>query len=264
MIDPLLSATMPLPARTGPNDVPPGTPSFLPWALGVAAQGGQGDALAQQGNQDPQQDTVADLSALIESTAATLEAAQLNGRLSSVVEFHVRNPQGERELIASPWRLMATGRLAQSIGAREFVDATISTSTYDPIVSAQIATAQPALVASHFGSAVLRSDAVGSTMPASLTVSMHAAEGDELTPLPSLPSSSPAAVEWLARWMKWIERDGHDPMVLLRDFRIDDDEAQRIVDGLRAFAQEHGVGLDRIVVNGREFWRRPDLSQAQE
>ena len=39
---------------------------------------------------------------------------------------------------------------------------------------------------------------------------------------------------------------------------------RRVVDSLRAFAQEHGVGLDRIVVNGREFWRRPDLSQRQE
>lgn len=70
----------------------------------------------------------------------------------------------------------------------------------------------------------------------------------------------PAAIEWVLRWMKWIERDGHDTVVFLRDFRIDDEQAARMADGLRLFAEEQGISLERVVVNGRERWRSPHLS----
>jgi predicted O-linked N-acetylglucosamine transferase (SPINDLY family) len=71
-------------------------------------------------------------------------------------------------------------------------------------------------------------------------------------------ASSPVAAEWMARWIKWVERDGHDPVLWLRDYRIDDAETRRVVDALRGLAREQGISLERIVVNGREFWRNPD------
>ena len=61
--------------------------------------------------------------------------------------------------------------------------------------------------------------------------------------------------------MKWIERDGRDAVVWLRDFRIDDEQAARMADGLRRFAEEQGVSLERIVVNGRERWRNQNSVQ---
>jgi hypothetical protein len=77
-------------------------------------------------------------------------------------------------------------------------------------------------------------------------------------------ASAPVVSEWLSRWMKWIERDGHDPVVLLRDYRMDGDETRRVVDTLREFAREHGVVLDRVVVNGHEFWRNQNSDSTRE
>ena len=279
MIDPLLSAAMPLPTRPPANDAFDafsGTPSFLQWALTSPVPEKEGDALPQQGQHDPQLDVIVDpplleigigLEASGEiATLDALQALQWRDRLSSVVEFHVRNPQGERELIAMPWRLMASGALAQSRSGHGFVDpaGTTTISMFDPVAAMPVVTPQAVSVVGNASVAGLRRDAAGADATVLQPATLRAIEADDPMSLPSLPSSSPAAAEWLARWMKWIERDGRDPLVLLRDFRLDDDETRRVVDSLRAIAQEHGVGLDRIVVNGREFWRRPDLSQRQE
>lgn len=304
MIDPLLSAAMPPPLRAPANEALPGTPSFLQWAMGSPPPGGGGDAPPQQQANDPQlavaagslvqapvvREPVVPVTALpnhavapdagvpdavvpgsiagmeAAGAATTLDLVQWRERLSSVVEFHVRNPQGERELVAMPWRLMASGALAQTTGGQGLIDSAVAaTASMQAIAGSAHPVATHSLAAAGRVHALgLRNDMAGSNVMAPPSVVLRATGADDAMPLPSLPASSPAAAEWLARWMKWIERDGRDPVVLLRDFRIDDDEARRFVDGLRAFAQEHGVGLDRIVVNGREFWRRPDLSQQQQ
>jgi hypothetical protein len=323
MIDRLLSAAMPLPTRTQPGEAPAGTPSFLPWALSVPAQGGDGDAHLPKHNLPqpsvpqpgmpypgmPQPDVIDDLLAvdqlalearievstegLLATTAAApalpststatlpvpglstlaagasvdaLNTVQWREHMSNVVELHLRNPQGEREVVATPWRLMASGRLAQSLGAGGSVDPAAAMpilSASQALASAPVTSAQPVPANRHAVAAGLPGDALEAAFMSQPAV-IRALGADDRAPLSSLPSPSPAAAEWLARWMKWIERDGRDPIVLLRDFRIDDDEARRLVDGLRAFAHAHGVELDRVVVNGREFWRRPDLSQSQE
>lgn len=291
MIDPLPSAAPPLPARTQANETSAGVPSFLPWALGVPGQTGQGGQDGQNDAHLPQPDAGIDPSTLqariaigtadlattgispslpstlaIDSALETLDSVQWRERVSTVVEFHLRNPQGERELVAMPWRLVASGRLAQSLGARGFIDpAAAIRNAYagNAVASTPVASVQSAAGIRHAMAAGLPGDALeGAPMP--LAAAPRAIGVEDRATLPSLSSPSPVAAEWLARWMKWIERDGHDPIVLLRDFRIDDDEARRLVDGLRAFAQEHGVALDRVVVNGREFWRRSDLSQPGE
>lgn len=298
MIDPLLSAAMPPPLRAPVNESLPGTPSFLQWALGNPAPGTEGDAHPQQDLHDPQLDMVAgplvpasalqtpvlpnavapdsvvadsvvpDSLAGMEAAGAatTLDLVQWRERLSSVVEFHVRNPQGERELVAMPWRLMASGTLAQTADGQGHFDPAIAApaSMQATAAFAHAVAARNVAATARVDASGLRNEAAGSNPTVPSPAMLRATDADDGMPLPSLPASSPAAVEWLARWLKWIERDGRDPVVLLRDFRIDDDEARRVVDGLRAFAQEHGVGLDRIVVNGREFWRCPDLSQPQE
>lgn len=279
MIDPLLSAATPLRTRPPANDAHDGlsgTPSFLEWALTSPAPAKESGVLPQQVQHDTQLDVIVDPSLLeigvgLEAsgeiaTLDALQALQWRDRLSSAVEFHVRNPQGERELIAMPWRLMASGALAQTHSGHGFVDPsdTTTVSIFDPVAAMPVVTLQAVSAVGNASAAGLRSDATGADATVLQPATLRAIKADDPMSLPSLPSSSPAAAEWLARWMKWIERDGRDPIILLRDFRLDDDETRRVVDSLRAFAQEHGVGLDRIVVNGREFWRRPDLSQQLE
>lgn len=262
MIDPLLSAPAPAPTptRTRANDAPVGTPSFEAWVK--PGQGQQGEVTAQQNAEHAGSDAAADVLAFEIAASAPISATSA---VSALVEFHVLNPQGEREVVATPWRLMASGRLAQSLDGRGIVGpATAVSATVSGVVEATpVAASSSARLEGYAAAAV--GDATSSPGAHLLMLSsLRPPAGDDLAPLSSLPSASPAAAEWLARSMKWIERDGRDPLVLLRDFRIDDTEAQRVVDGLRAFAQEQGVALDRIVVNGREFWRRPDLSQVQE
>lgn len=272
MIDPLLSTALPLPIRAHPNEASPDTPSFLAWALGVPTQGEQSDPQLPQPDVivDPvAQETCIDIGATDLATAvATLDAGQWREQVPVLIELDVRNPQGERELVAMPWRLMASGRLAQSLGAGGYAgSATLLPVAYpaSAIAPAQMAGAQSVAAIRHAVGADLSGDPL-ETASMSPTAVARAIAADDDAPLPSLPlsSPSPAAAEWLARWIKWIERDGRDPVVLLRDFRIDDDEAGRLVDGLRAFAQEHGIELDRIVVNGREFWRRPSFQPSRE
>ena len=144
-----------------------------------------------------------------------------------MLQCQIRKPQGEREVIALPWRLAAGGRLDQSLRA-------------------------PGARASD----------EGALLPGMMRIATRAGDASAAATLGA--ASAPVVSEWLSRWMKWIERDGHDPVVLLRDYRMDGDETRRVVDTLREFAREHGVVLDRVVVNGHEFWRNRNSDSTRE
>ena len=181
--------------------------------------------------------------------------------VTHTLQFHVRKPHGEREVVSLPWRLVPGGRLDQSLRAPGMVaPGVVSTSTpgamsspgnaglpyFDAQGRLQHGTLPPGATVpgdAVFAPGVVRITARGVEAPGAATIGA---------------ASAPVVSEWLSRWMKWIERDGHDPVVLLRDYRMDGDETRRVVDSLREFAREHGVSLERVVVNGHEFWRNPD------
>lgn len=180
--------------------------------------------------------------------------------VTHTLQFHFRKPHGEREVVSLPWRLVPGGRLDQSLRAPGMVaPGVVSTSMpgatsspgnvglpyFDAQGRLQNGTLPPGVLAAGEGMlppGVVRITARGAEAPGAATIGA---------------ASTPVVSEWLSRWMKWIERDGHDPVVLLRDYRMDGDETRRVVDSLREFAREHGVSLERVVVNGHEFWRNP-------
>jgi hypothetical protein len=187
---------------------------------------------------------------------------------TQTLQVHLRKPQGEREVVSLPWRLAAGGRLDQSLRVPGMVAPPVTASSSMPIGG--VSSANP-------GTAVF--DALGRLQTPGLPPGERAAGEDALLPGmlrramragdPSAAAtlgaaSAPVVSEWLSRWMKWIERDGHDPVVLLRDYRMDGDETRRVVDTLREFAREHGVVLDRVVVNGHEFWRNQNSDSTRE
>ena len=192
--------------------------------------------------------------AAMQSSAASSTAKDL------LLEFHLHGAGGEREVVVTPWRLIASGHLAQRIDGVATLDtastpARTNTATgWTTSVANEDGTALPTLSAGLMQAGPGAAASVAATQSAERSVGGGAIEHTRR-------ASSPAASEWLARWMKWFERDGHDRTVWLRDFRLDDDQTGRVVDDLRTLAREQGLSLDRIVVNGRERWRNPHSQQ---
>jgi hypothetical protein len=179
-----------------------------------------------------------------------------------VLQLHVRKPQGEREIVSMPWRLVPGGRLDHSLrSAIALAPGAVSSSTAGgagpsmadaglPLAGASGRWQNPSLPQGALASGEAALPPGGARIAARGVDAVGAAAVGA--------ASAPVVSEWLSRWMKWIERDGHDPVVLLRDYRMDGDETRRVVDSLREFAREHGVSIERVVVNGHEFWRNPD------
>lgn len=282
MIDPLLNIAMPQPGPSpAQQEAAPGTPSFLPWMqpgqgdAGANAQASTalpdpmvGDPLMAQGfvlNPGDAAGSVPDARGaaglMSDSTSLMLDSTRWRDFVAATLELHVRNPQGEREVVAMPWRLMASGHLAHANAMAGMPGALSVASVAHAGLDAQAvsATASPGVPLASHGGSLPAFENTGAVIAASTSQSANRTR-DDVAALKTMSSHAPAAAEWLARWMKWIERDGRDAVVWLRDFSIDDDQAARVVEGLRSFAQSQGVGLERIVVNGRELWRNPQLA----
>jgi hypothetical protein len=200
---------------------------------------------------------------LQEATSVLLDSDLWRDFLSARLELHVCNARGEREVIAMPWRLMASGHLAQSAATVQGIvaDAT-SVDTVSDGVKGRMPAATQAAASGASTPHPARGDADRHMVPFAPVSAVEGAHARDKTILAqSRAPHAPAAIEWVARWMKWIERDGRDAVVWLRDFRVDDEQATRLADGLRRFAEEQGVSLERIVVNGRERWRNQNSVQ---
>lgn len=200
---------------------------------------------------------------LQETTSVLLDAHLWRDFLSARLELHVCNAHGEREVIAMPWRLMANGHLAQSAAvAQGIVADAASAAVMSDAVKGQSPVVMQALASGSSMTRPLRGDTDRHTVPFAPASTVEGARNrDKTTFAHNQASHAPAAIEWVARWMKWIERDGRDIVVWLRDFRVGDEQAARMADGLRRFAEEQGISLERIVVNGRERWRNQNSVQ---
>lgn len=66
---------------------------------------------------------------------------------------------------------------------------------------------------------------------------------------------SSLAERWQARLLRWSEGGNQALSVRIRDYRLDAQGAQSLAERLRAFAGQHGLPLQRIVINARELWR---------
>lgn len=281
MIDSLSPAAMPLPTKNTAASPATGAPSFLQWVMAVSEQAPGGehslpdDAGALQHDiadaqlRSPPAVSAAMIDPRLFAATQTLLAQNDSGlQANAMLELHMCNLQGEREVVALPWRLMATGRLAQSIDGHAGAGAPRGALSSTSIASAAATialSAQPATGGLGVAGTLADTSSTRVALPSSTSmIAAHAAGDVEATATATSAPASSAAVEWLARWIRWIERDGHDPAVWLRDYRIDDDEARRVVDDLRALAREHGISLERIVVNGREHWRNAHTASFKE
>lgn len=60
---------------------------------------------------------------------------------------------------------------------------------------------------------------------------------------------------WQARLLRWGRTAGEGLSIRIRDYRLDAQDAQTLAERLLAFAGQHGLQLQRIVINARELWR---------
>lgn len=198
-------------------------------------------------------------------SAISVETGAVPWAGEAVVQFHFRQGPGGLEVVSVPWRLAAQGSLSQRganapaawpvatmAPASERLPGSLRSSPDHGIPGVP----DPARLPGGFDALPAmpmppRHDAAGSA-------------GKDAGP-PSLAGSAPAAgaMPWLARMVRWLEQKGHDPAVWVRDYRLEPAEADELAAALRTHAREHGITLERIVVNGRELWNARATNQQE-
>lgn len=204
--------------------------------------------------------------AVASSSELTNSAAPLAPQQShQQLELHVRDAAGLRDTISLPWRLVATGRLDWAIqrgrGGVEDADPSRRGGISQVQSSTSMGMLQPWL---HRGTApTLNRPPVSVSHANQSAPSAQLAADDEGSAAGSRAQLLLAADTWRERLIRWIERQGHDAAVWVRDYRLDEGGARDMAESLRASAREHGFELERIVINAREVWhaQRPGNNQ---
>lgn len=172
------------------------------------------------------------------------------------LKLELRVAGGTIEIIDVPWRLSATGQLAQSIGRPVGLDATAVAGTLrapDAMHSAGGLPFAPRTMA--YATTQAREASLTAAALAGVA-STRAAVGVDDAGLPETVAATTATADWVERLMRWIERHGRGT-VFIRDYRLDHVAADRIGEQLRALADTHGIALERVTVNGRAVWQAP-------
>jgi hypothetical protein len=182
---------------------------------------------------------------------------RLPASVSFVVQLHHRS--GSVELIALPWRLVATGQLAHLFASH----GSAGTAATAQVHAAGARPAIPGMAASAFATrssieaiddARVAGDA-NSRLPAS--AALAAPDSVQSGPEDGAEHASVhghAALPWTARLMRWVESNGGAATIWLRDYHLDENGLPHLVASLRAAAGDAGLRLDRIVINGKTQW----------
>lgn len=197
-------------------------------------------------------------------TAALAELGAAAQPFDAVFEFHLLGVDGGIEVIAVPWRLAGNGTLSHlsadpdPLSIQQLLQpgsSAASSSVQGPMFAPRIGGPSPWLPPGNLPSST-------AAVPASGTLVRTL--GQDVASLTGSASPASLVEPWLARLLRWIEQRGHDPVVWIRDYRLDDAASRNAVEEVRALALQQGWKLERIVVNGRQLWRAPHLSEYQE
>ncbi|TNJ33231.1 hypothetical protein [Arenimonas terrae] len=178
-------------------------------------------------------------------------------------KLHLACDAGRSEMVVRPWRLMASGGLelrTNGVEGSPCAELRATAPSSGQSMAAAAGRSQGTELAAPLPPAV----AVAGTAGGVVDVSMkeEPAGMSEQTPVETVLRSG--AAEWPMRWLRWIERVGRDATVWVRDFRIGEREKDALVDGIRKFSGEVDRPLQRIVINGREHWPKPDRNNTKE
>lgn len=172
-----------------------------------------------------------------------------------VFELHLRGVDGSTEIVSLPWRLAGNARLSQYDGVSH------AASAIQPAArpsSAAITAANLPDSAPLPGFAAPPGAGVGTTIPSPVSTSAYVASPRRFaaaTEVREVAQQAVVAEPWAAQLLRWLEREGRDPTLWVRDYRLDRAGADAIFDQIRQLAEQQGRALERIVINAREAWR---------
>lgn len=215
----------------------------------------------RSGSADAREPTRADAGAEQAAIAAAGEFAAQPAASQGLFGFRVRAGDGAEELIAVPWGLAASGRLSLLLQRAQAWPAASALAPFAAGAAAFGAQAPAAAVPmpqpTQLPQLALYPPARGEPLLAQIATPAAAGADAADEAGADAAAARAFAAPWLSRLVRWIERDGLPASVWIRDYALEPDDARRLAGLVRELAQEHGVRLQRIVVNAREIWSAP-------
>lgn len=237
----------------GPRAQP--TTSFDQWIRPDVREGSQGDHDRTHASSE----VAADI------PRSDADQAQEIG--DAIFSFHVRGESGAVEIFSVPWRLGANTALSYLTQAAYEAGNVLSARPAGESVRQMLSPATASLSEPVDASRTSTSKTTG--LPGALVASsVSLASGTQVGSRSAVDpgSATPAAIAepWLARLLRLLDQQGHDPVLWIRDYRLDDAASQSVVAEVRSLAQRQGFKLERIMVNGRELWHSSHMSYSME
>jgi hypothetical protein len=181
-----------------------------------------------------------------------------------LLELHVRRPDGSVAIVSLPWQLAGNGELSQAqVSIAPAIQPGLDRASAHPLPESAEAGRGAALPEPE-QEARAGTDAPVLVLPAlSVVESPEYSEAASSSPTRSSTLAT-ATTFWAKKLVRWVESQGAEPSLWVRDFSLDESAAQRLVAALRALSEQQGITLSHIVVNARELWRAPSPSTSQE
>jgi hypothetical protein len=195
---------------------------------------------------------------------AAQQVSLSTGEEPAMLELHLSQGNGVATMISIRWGLAANGRLSQSwtIGS----DAVGTPTGWMPFVEEPRGDLIPANTSLLDGVETMQvkseGDSVSATVvtrPATFSARLDVADMKSMTSL----SGNEVAAEvapWMQRLLRWFKSEKTDAVAWIRDYRLDERDAQELSAAVRRFAGEHGIPLKKIVLNSCVLWHANDMN----
>lgn len=166
---------------------------------------------------------------------------------------------GVVELVAMPWRLQANAGMSYRSILHKFHDVsssikqTVKNGVNDStVLSIHAGSAPTSTVSSGFQQTVN-----AQTHTANILVQVASELVDVFEMARAERSHARASIVlWPHRALHWLA-DGEATTAWVRDYQLDANGIQSLVDGIRCVAEQQGFTLRRIMLNGHEAWHAP-------
>ncbi|HEY0502221.1 MAG TPA: hypothetical protein VGD42_01900 [Lysobacter sp.] len=188
----------------------------------------------------------------------TIECEPVAPRDGNAVEVLFDDRNGTGQSIILPWRLFANDALSQLLNpAAGTANAAGIVRPATQSLSAAASAAGTSAMEPTYPTAVEAGVADAMASPLANAAPAQVASGSRGS-ASAAPATAPSLAEpWQTRLLRWLENADGGLVARLRDYRLDADAQARCVEQLLNFAREHGLNLQRVVVNAREVWRAP-------
>ncbi|MBE1162742.1 hypothetical protein [Dyella acidiphila] len=172
-------------------------------------------------------------------------------------------PTGVTEALLSArvfgWHAMAQAYLSELTAADHQAPQHASATTSQTLAAGNASASEATPAASASTTLIAETAAVAPQAETTLPAPLRQLAGDSApsaTTEVAAAEVSPAA-NWSERSLRFTRQHDGASVAWLRDFRISDDEASRLIQFVLSDARAKGIALSKIMLNGREAWTSP-------